>query len=148
MFVITIVVGAVVMVADVSVHPRAFARDIGSYIVVLLLILVVASMGTVSVYTSSLFIVLYLAYVGAVMIMDKLARAKKKKRGRPVQGHESAFWMVESDAMQARNEWRRATGEPHHVHTSSLAYELALRCRHAPSSCSIYTSALSLACLY
>ena len=75
----TIVVGAVVMVAEVSVHPRAFGRDVGSYTLVLLLTVGTAAVGSVNIYTALLFIVLYLVYVGAVMIFDNLAREKKKR---------------------------------------------------------------------
>ena len=106
----TIVVGAVVMVAEVSVHPRAFGRDVGSYTLVLLLTVGTAAVGSVNIYTALLFIVLYLVYVGAVMIFDNLAREKKKKRGQPLQEHDSAFWHVPSDAVVARTAYRAMSG--------------------------------------
>lgn len=90
------------MVADVAVHPRAFARDVGSYALVLLVTALVALQGyashdfepifsdcvyvnrSVGLFTALFFVFLYMAYVGVVMIMDQLAKVKKKKRGQPV----------------------------------------------------------------
>ncbi|XP_062507506.1 uncharacterized protein LOC134183932 [Corticium candelabrum] len=80
-FILTVVLGSVILVSNVSsntIRRTDFARDIVAYIIVVSIVIGVSMDGNIYLYESVIFLAAYIAYIGVVVALGYILRAKRK----------------------------------------------------------------------
>eukprot|EP00762_Andalucia_godoyi_P000601 ANDGO_05313.mRNA.1 Putative sodium/calcium exchanger 6 len=129
MFITTVIMGLVTMVADVKVTRRPFLRDVLMYLASVIYACLTAIDGTFSLAESISFLVLYIVYV-IIVIVGRMVYQRWKKRRLAADGNEVA----RSDPAAVQSNVERALAHDKHEHVHAHAHTHV----HAPHRHVVY----------